>query len=74
MILKLKAVKKEKLLGVLIDTRLSFEHQITSLCKKAIPTLHALGRIADYMDFEKRRSIIKAFVISQFNYCLLIEH
>ena len=74
MILKLKAVKKEKLLGVLIDTRLSFEHQITSLCKKAIPKLHALGRIADYMDFEKRRSIIRAFVISQFNYCLLIEH
>ena len=71
---EIESSKKEKLLGVLIDTRLSFEHQITSLCKKAIPKLHALGRIADYMDFEKRRSIIRAFVISQFNYCLLIEH
>ena len=27
--------KKEKLLGISIDTRFSFEHHITSLCKKA---------------------------------------
>ena len=48
------------------------EHHITSLCKKASQKLHALARIAHYMDFEKRRSLIKAFVISQFNYCPLI--
>ena len=34
--------------------------------------MHALARIAHYMDFEKRRSLMKAFVISQFNYCPLI--
>ena len=45
---------------------------ITSLCKKASQKLHALARIAHYMNFEKRRSLMKAFVISQFNYCPLI--
>ena len=64
--------KNEKLLGISIDTRLSFEHHITSLCKKASQKLHALARIAHYMDFEKRRSLMKAFVISQFSYCPLI--
>ena len=68
---KIESSKKEKLLGVSIDTTLSFEHHITSLCKKASQKLHALARIAHYMDFEKRRSLMKAFVISQFNYCPL---
>ena len=63
---------REKMLGISIDTTLSFEHHITSLCKKASQKLHALARIAHYMDFEKRRSLMKAFVISQFNYCPLI--
>ena len=63
--------KKEKG-GISIDTTLSFEHHVTSLCKKASQKLHALARIAHYMDFKKRRSLMKAFVISQFNYCPLI--
>ena len=54
------------------NTTLSFEHHTASLCKKASQKLHALARIAHYMDFEKRRSLMKAFVISQFNYCPLI--
>ena len=53
--LKFKALKK-KLLGVSIDTRLSLEHHITSLCKKASQKLRALIRLAHYMDLEKRRS------------------
>ena len=69
---EIESSKKEKLLGISIDTTLSFEHHITSLCKKASQKLHALARIAHYMDFEKRRSLMKAFVISQFNYCPLI--
>ena len=72
MSLKLKAVKKKKLPDISIGTRLSFEHHITSLCKKASQKLHGLTRVAHYMYFEKRRSLMKAFVISQFNYCPLI--
>ena len=50
---EIESSKKEKLLGISIDTTLSFEHHITSLCKKASQKLHALARIAHYMDFEK---------------------
>ena len=69
---EIESSKKEKLLGISIDTTLSFEHHITSLCKKASQKLHALARTAHYMDFKKRRSLMKPFAISQFKYCLLM--
>ena len=69
---EIESSKKEKLLGISIDTALSFEHHITSLCKKASQKLHALARTAHYMDFKKRRSLMKPFAISQFKYCLLM--
>ena len=45
---------------------------INNLCKKASAKLNALARIACYMDFPKRRLIMKAFITSQFGYCPLI--
>ena len=69
---EIESSKKETLLGISIDTRLSFEHYITSFCKRTSRKLHALARIAHYTNFEKSRSLMKACVISQFNYCPLI--
>ena len=69
---EIESSKNEKLLGISINTTLSFELHVTSLCKKASQKLHALAKIAHYMDFKKQGSLMKAFVISQFNYCPLI--
>ena len=60
------------LLGITIDSNLSFNKHINNLCKKASPKLNALARIAGYMDFPKRRLIMKAFIASQFGCCPLI--
>ena len=62
----------EKLLGITIDSKLSFDDHVTSLCKKACQKLHALARVAQYMDIPKRRAIMKAFINSQFGYCPLV--
>ena len=43
-----------------------------NLCKKVGQKLHALARIANYMDINKKRSIMNAFILSQFSYCSLI--
>ena len=61
---EIKSSKIEKLIGISIDTRLSFEHHITSICEKARQKLHALAKIAHYTDFEKQRSSMKSFVTS----------
>ena len=60
--------KNEKLLGLTIDRNLNF---VITLCKKPGRKLSALSRISNYMSFEKKRIILKAFVESQFGYCQL---
>ena len=68
-----KNSREEKLLGVKIDSKLSFENHVSSLCKKARQNLHALARVVHFMDLAKRKSLMKVFITSQFNYCPLIR-
>lgn len=63
---------QQKLLGIKIDRKLKFDLHVTDLCQKTSQKLHALARVAPYMDTQKRRVIMKAFVTSQFSYCPLI--
>ena len=63
---------KQVLLGITIDSNLTAESHINSICKKASQKLNALARIAPYMNRHKRRTIMKSFVTSQFSYCPLI--
>ena len=63
---------EEKLLGVQIDSRLSFDNHVSKLCQKASNKLYALARISPYMDQSKLRALMRAFITSQFQYCPLI--
>ena len=63
---------EQVLLGITIDSNLSFENHINSLCRKASAKLSALARIAGFMNITKRRMIMKSFITSQFGYCPLI--
>ena len=60
---------EQVLLGITIDSNLTFENHINSICKKASQKLNALARIAPYMNIQKRRTIMKSFVTSHFSYC-----
>ena len=68
----IKSSGVEELLGVTIDSKLNFKEHILSLCKKANCKLHAHSRVSKYMTLNKRRILMKSFIISQFNYCSLI--
>ena len=63
---------EEKLLGVQIDSKLSFDNHVSKLCQKASNKLYALARISPYMDQRKLRTLMRAFITSQFQYCPLI--
>ena len=63
---------EEKLLGVQIDSRLSFDNHVSKLCQKASNKLYALARISPYLDQSKLRALMRAFITSQFQYCPLI--
>ena len=60
------------LLGVTIDNNLHFNEHVSRLCKKGNKKLHALARIAPFLNTEKRKMMMNTFIQSQFNYCPLI--
>ena len=62
---------KQKLLGFVIDRNLNFDEYVYYLCKKPGRKLSVLARLSNYMSFEKRKILLKAFVESQFGYCPL---
>ena len=68
----IKGNKTVKLLGIKIDNKLDFNEHISNIYKKASLKLHALARIAPYMNKEKLRILMKTFIDAQFNYCPLI--
>ena len=63
---------EEKLLGVHIDSKLSFDHYVSKLCQNASNKLYALARISPHMDHNKLRILMRAFITSQFQYCPLV--
>ena len=53
-------------------SELKFENHIKELCLKVGKKINALCHISSSMSLEKRRTLMKAFIESQFNYCPLI--
>ena len=64
--------KCEKLLGIKIDNKMTFDTHVSSICTKASNKLHALSRISRYMTLKQRRIVMKSFILSQFGYCPLV--
>ena len=68
----IESEKERVLLGITIDSNLTFENHINNICKKASQKLNALARVTPYINMQKRRIIMKSFVTSQFGYSPLI--
>ena len=69
---KITNSKYKKLLGVKFDNRLTFDKHVNDICKTAGQKLNALSRVTPYMELSKRRVLVNAFFLSQFNYCSLV--
>ena len=68
----IKSSTNEKLLGVNIDSKLTFDSHVSHLCNKANQKLRALARITPYMTLEKKKLVMNSFFNAQFNYSPLI--
>ena len=58
----------EKLLGIIIDSKLNFKEHLQGIMKKASQKVNVLFRITSYMNLAKRKLLINLLFISQFNY------
>ena len=61
-----------KLLGVYIESELTFKNHMGIVCRKASQKLNALSRLCSIIPFQKRRMLMQAFFISHFSYCPLV--
>ena len=61
-----------KLLGVEIDYLLKFVDQISNICRKVSQQINVLKRIGKFLNFQSRKSIHHAFIMSNFNFYPLI--
>ena len=66
---QIENIKREKLLGIQFDNKLSFDYHLSEICKKANRKLYALGRVTPYMNLSKIKILMNAFFNSQFSYC-----
>ena len=68
----LKHSSHEKILGVTIDNKLSFDEHIINICKTANKKLNALSRINHYMKQNQKEILLPSFRISRFSFSPLI--
>ena len=55
-------------LGVIFDSRLSFEHHIKSLCSRLNGTPYYLNRVKNTLDLMSRMLLINALIFYRLNY------
>ena len=58
--------KREKLLGVHLDSGLSFDYHISGICKKASRQVCALARVTSGMTLSKKCTLMNVFFNLQF--------
>ena len=52
----------EELLGIKIDSELTFHKHMISLCSKANQKFSTLARIAKYLTIDKRKILLNSFI------------
>ena len=65
---QIENTQNEKLLGITIDSELSFDKHIQQICSWASAKLKALARIAPFMNITKKKILMNAFFNTQFSH------
>ena len=63
---------KVKLLGVWIDSDLSFDDHMNNICRNAAKKFYALSRQCAILTFYRRQMLMNAFFDSQCSHCPLV--
>ena len=71
---EIQCSKHVRLLGIDIDSKLSFASHIQNICKKAGRQINILSRMRNVLNEESKIKILNAFVLSNLNYCPLVWH
>ena len=70
--LVMKNSKEQKILGIIIDNKLTFKSNIKNLCKKVSQIIGALSRLSNHLNDSQKRLVLNSKVRSHFTYCPLV--
>ena len=68
---QIENTQNEKLLGIIIDSKLSFDKHIKQICSRASAKVKTLARIAPFINITKRKISMNVFFSAQLSYCPL---
>jgi hypothetical protein len=68
----LNCVENVLLLGINIDSKLSFDEHIKSICTKASRQINVIIRMSNLLDINVKETMYKTFIKSTFNYCPVV--
>jgi hypothetical protein len=69
---KLECVEKIKILGLIIDKNLTWQHHINNLCQKLSLLVGLLWRIRSFLTYEMKLLFYNSFILSRMDYCICI--
>ena len=69
---QIKCKREVKLLGIIIDEKLTFTKHIANICSLVNNRLRALTRIRRFLSTEQTKYLSEAYIMSAFKYCPLI--
>ena len=70
--IKIENTSSEKLLGIIIDSKLNFKQHLEGIIKKFSRKMNVLSRITPYVTLVKPNLLMISFFTSQLNYCSLV--
>ena len=70
--IELENTSSEKLLGIIIDSKLNFQEHLEGIIKKARRKVNVLSRITLYTNLTERKLLMNPFFTYQFNYYPLV--
>ena len=65
----IRFVDSAKNLGIILDSELSFNHQINKVVKSCFNTLRKLSSIRHFLSSEHLKSLVCSYIFSQIDYC-----
>ena len=71
---ELKPSKSVTLLGVQVDSSLSFTEHVSNIVKKGARAMYALKRIGSYIDADCGLTLLRCYILSHMMYCCVAWH
>lgn len=70
----LHPLSEVKILGVVLDQKLSFESHLNNLCRKVASKVNSMFRLTKILNVSSKLKLYNAFIMSHLNFCSTIYH